>query len=219
MTEAEWLACTDPRSQLVFLEGKASDRKARLFACGVGRSLLPYLGDESSRRVVEAAEKHADGLATGAELATVREAALDAKRGAASSTISCLGDRFPWQAARMIVVSLRLVQTDLSARDWSSTVAARSRRLLHCVFGNPFRPVPLDPAWLSWHDATIPKLAQALYDDRDLPSGHLDNTRLGILADTLEDAGCTDADLLGHCRRSGEHVRGCWVVDLLLGKE
>ena len=74
-----------------------------------------------------------------------------------------------------------------------------------------FRPVALNTAWLAWNDGTIPKLAQAIYDDRAFD-------RLPILADALEDAGCTDADILGHCRGGGEHTRGCWVVDLVLGK-
>jgi hypothetical protein len=80
------------------------------------------------------------------------------------------------------------------------------------IFGNPFRPVAVDPDWLTWNGGTVPKLAQAIYDQRrfqDLP----------ILADALEEAGCTNADILNHCRQPGEHVRGCWVVDLVLGKE
>jgi hypothetical protein len=85
--------------------------------------------------------------------------------------------------------------------------------LVRCVFGNPFKSLPtIEAGWLSWNDATVPKLAQVLYDDRrfeDLP----------ILADALEEAGCRDADILNHCRGPGPHVRGCWVVDLLLGKE
>ncbi len=92
----------------------------------------------------------------------------------------------------------------------------KAERQLHCVlirdiFGNPFRPVAIDPAWLTWRDGTIPLIAQAIYEERrfaDMP----------ILADALEEAGCADADILNHCRQPGEHVRGCWVVDLLLGK-
>jgi hypothetical protein len=64
----------------------------------------------------------------------------------------------------------------------------------------------------------VVRLAQAAYDDRHLPAGTLDNGRLAILADALEEAGCTDADVLGHLRGPGPHVRGCWAVDLLLGK-
>jgi hypothetical protein len=69
----------------------------------------------------------------------------------------------------------------------------------------------IDSAWLAWRDGTIPKLAQSIYDRRQFAD-------LPILADALEDAGCDNADLLRHCREPGEHVRGCWVVDLLLGK-
>jgi hypothetical protein len=83
--------------------------------------------------------------------------------------------------------------------------------LFHDIIGNPFRPLVLHPAWLSWNNGTVPKLAQAIYDERSFD-------RLPLLADALEDAGCTDADILAHCRQPGKHVRGCWVVDLLIGK-
>jgi hypothetical protein len=78
--------------------------------------------------------------------------------------------------------------------------------------------VAVDPAWLAWHDGAVVKLAEAVYEERELPSGHLDAGRLAILADMLEEAGCCDAGLLGHLRGPGPHVRGCFAVDLLLGK-
>ena len=84
-------------------------------------------------------------------------------------------------------------------------------RNIHDVLGNPFRPISHNSSWLAWNDGTIPKMAQVIYDARAFD-------RLPLLADALEDAGCTDADILSHCRTPGEHVRGCWVVDLLLGK-
>ena len=85
--------------------------------------------------------------------------------------------------------------------------------LLRCIFGPlPFRPAFLAPSWLAWNNGTAPKIAQAIYEDRAFE-------RSPILADALEDAGCTDAEILGHCRLPGPHTRGCWVVDLLLGKE
>ena len=80
------------------------------------------------------------------------------------------------------------------------------------IFGNSFRPVSVhNSSWVAWNDGAIPKMAQVIYDDRAF-------NRLPLLADALEDAGCDDADILSHCRTPGEHVRGCWVVDLLLGK-
>jgi hypothetical protein len=84
--------------------------------------------------------------------------------------------------------------------------------LLHDIAGPlPFRAVAIDPSWLSWNDGTVRRLAQAIYDERrfaDMP----------ILADALLDAGCDDEEVLAHCRRPAEHVRGCWVLDLLLDK-
>jgi hypothetical protein len=83
--------------------------------------------------------------------------------------------------------------------------------LIREVLDNPFRPVQIERAWLSWNNDTVPKLAQTLYDERAFD-------RLPILADALEEAGCTDIAILEHCRGPGPHVRGCWVVDVLLGK-
>ena len=83
---------------------------------------------------------------------------------------------------------------------------------LRDVFGNPFRPVRVAPAWLAWSGGTVPKLAQAIHEERAFD-------RLPILADALEEAGCTDADLLALCRGSRPHVRGCWAIDLILGKQ
>ncbi len=81
--------------------------------------------------------------------------------------------------------------------------------MLRCIFGNPFRPVTCDPAWLT---SAVTSLAQAIYNGTTFD-------RLPILADALEDAGCTNADLLNHCRQPGVHVKGCWALDLLLGRE
>jgi len=86
--------------------------------------------------------------------------------------------------------------------------AAEHARLLRDIFGNPFRPTAFD---LSWRTATAVGLARALYDSRDFAA-------MPVLADALEDAGCDNADVLSHCRGLGPHVRGCWVVDLVLGK-
>src|SRR5207249_11021384 len=80
---------------------------------------------------------------------------------------------------------------------------------IRCIFGNPFRPMSGNPEWLT---PNVLKLAESIYDDRA-------SDCLPILADALEDAGCDNADILAHCRGPGPHVRGCWVIDLLLGKE
>jgi hypothetical protein len=90
--------------------------------------------------------------------------------------------------------------------------------LIHCLFGNPFRPASVDPTWLRWNGGAIPQLARAIYEGRMLPTGTLDAGRLALLADMLTDAGCTDPDMLEHLRAGRAHVRGCWVVDALLVK-
>lgn len=84
--------------------------------------------------------------------------------------------------------------------------------LLRDIFGNPFRPVAIDPAWLAWNDGTIRRLAESIYEERRFEN-------MPILADALEDAGCRAQAILDHCRGPGPHVRGCWVVDLLTGRE
>ena len=77
------------------------------------------------------------------------------------------------------------------------------------IFGNPFRPVSFSPAWQT---DTALTLARQMYDSRDF-------SLMPILADALQDAGCEDEHILSHCRDpQAAHVRGCWVVDLVLGK-
>lgn len=96
------------------------------------------------------------------------------------------------------------------------TAARREQAdLVREVFGNPFRPIAVDPAWLT---PTVTALAEAANEHRQLPSGTLDHARLAVLADALHEAGCTDAALLHHLRDRTPHVRGCWAVDLLLAK-
>jgi hypothetical protein len=91
--------------------------------------------------------------------------------------------------------------------------------LLRCITGNPFRPVPtIARLLLTWSDGLVPKLARAACEARRLPAGTLDNSCLAVLADALEEAGCDQPDVLAHLRSPGPHVRGCWAVDLLLGK-
>src|SRR5262249_54325206 len=103
--------------------------------------------------------------------------------------------------------AVRLVAWNIpTERNWP--IAA-----LRATVGNPFRPVSLDTAWQT---PTVVSLATAAYDDRHLPTGHLDRERLAVLADALEDAGCGDEQILNHLRSPGPHVRGCWPLDLLL---
>jgi hypothetical protein len=96
-----------------------------------------------------------------------------------------------------------------------TTAQAKNCELIRDIFGNPFRPAALDPAWLT---APVLALALAAYEERTLPAGTLDASRLAVLADALEEAGCDNAEVLMHLRSPGPHVRGCFPVDLILGK-
>jgi hypothetical protein len=93
----------------------------------------------------------------------------------------------------------------------SSRPSPRECGYLRDIFGNPFLQAAVDPAWLAWQGGTVVRLAEAIYEERhfaDLP----------VLADALEEAGCSDQEILGHCRGPGPHAKGCWLIDLLLGK-
>src|SRR5262249_51415533 len=105
-------------------------------------------------------------------------------------------------------------------RDVHARERAHQAALLRDLFGpQPSRPIPpLPAAVLAWGDGLVVGLAQSAYQHRML-LGHLDPSRLAVLYDGLLDAGCTDAELLGHLRAEGPHWRGCWALDLLLGRE
>jgi hypothetical protein len=243
MTESEWLACMDPREMLEFLRGKARDRKLRLFACGCCRRVWHLLTMEATRGAVEVAERFADGrggregleAARAGVAAAIRmlddlaedaynvgygRAGFDAQARAAAAAASEDATRASEDAATAVFLAAGEAETGatyLAACRAAHDAERREQvRLLHDLFGTlGYRPVPLSPAWQS---PQVVALAQAAYDQRELPAGTLDPARLGVLADALEDAGCDQADVLGHLRGPGPHVRGCWALDLLLGK-
>jgi hypothetical protein len=228
MSEADWLACNDPQPMLEFLRDNASDRKLRLFACACCRTIWPSLIEEELRRSVEFSEKYAEGSVTAEQLSRVANVVYEmnfddwnAAWVGASSRDSGFSSRSGavWEASKQTVrpegVSAKV---ELISGHPEGSPNECHRALVLDIFSNPFRPAVLNPAWLTWNGGTIPKLAQEIYDERQMPQGTLDNTRLPILADALEEAGCTNADILDHCRQPGTHVRGCWVVDLVLRK-
>jgi hypothetical protein len=202
MTEQEWLACTDPMPMLELLRGKVSDRKMRLFAVTCLKKLWALLSDERSRRAVEVVGAYVEGRATDDDMWRVRDEAFEAVR----DDIFC---SLRFMAADITLLSGLAKIADACLQDLRKYPASDAPAVLLEVFGNPFRPVTVNPAWRTLN---VTALAQSIYDNRTFD-------RLPILADALEDAGCDNADILNHCRQPGEHVRGCWVVDLVLGKE
>jgi hypothetical protein len=232
MTEAEWLACEEPESLLRFLLGepvrdgvfdryprcRVTDRKLRLFAVGICRR-YGDAPEERTRRAVEVAERYADGMASEYELLHVHQVSDHEFRAEVSA-----GDprTAPWiacmpeapDAARSVLSFCASAASSFSFRFWTTKPRREQAQrahldLLRDVFGNPFRPVPFSP---EWRTDTAVSLAQQMYDARDFSA-------MPILADALQDAGCDSDEVLSHCRGPGPHVRGCWVVDLVLGKE
>jgi hypothetical protein len=233
MTEAEWLACAQPEPMLSFLADDAGERKVRLFLVACARRdqarhldnrsipLFRLWGD-----AIEAGERYADGFESLAQCEVLRHALLReatmcplveapyfADVGRAVLAWSCMAN----ETTRAANACCELAGWNTSGA-WGSSVfvaaqTAEKREqsaLLRDIFGNPFRPVAFSPAWRT--DTAI-ALARQMYEAREFGA-------MPILADALQDAGCDNDDVLSHCRdANATHVRGCWVVDLVLGKE
>jgi len=233
VTEAEWSACADPQTMLEFLRGRASDRKLRLFAVACSRRFLHHTHDHRVGEALDIAERFADGLAGDRERSNARKAAQQAAqvRGVVARPEAPKWERrtaslayyaaarqameAAWNVPGLAVEVLVWRAGGYGTCDCQAIKKAEGviqAGLLRDIFGNPFRPVAIDPAWSRWQDGTIVRLAQAIYEDRTFD-------HLQVLADALEDAGCTDADILAHCRGPGQHVKGCYVGDALLERE
>ena len=228
MTEAEWLAGHDPGQMFQFVVATASQRRARLLGVGRCRRLWELFEAPRSRLAIDVAEQLADGAVSEAECRQAQagaEAALDDRReqdtistskefillSAPENAAIAILDSDPKTAAgcgRGVAYCLDFFVNPLASK-LLSTHDSDEVCLLHCIFGNPFRPVTLGPPWRT---STTVALAQQMYESRDFSA-------MPILADALQDAGCEHLDILGHCRGAGVHVRGCWVVDLVLAKQ
>jgi hypothetical protein len=216
VTEREWLEGTDPQKMLQFLHGKASDRKLRLFACACCRRIWHLFLWEDSFKSIDVAERFADGEATAAELHVAKELAVlagdDASWRSMEEAVRAWAAAAPTQkngisAAQCALFEIQRVFTENETAREEERVS--HIHLLRDIFGNPFRPVALDPALRT---LTVTTLAQAIYTDRRFEA-------MPILADALEVAGCTDDEILAHCRGDGPHVLGCWLLDLILEKD
>ncbi len=208
----DWATCTQVDRMLKKLDAKKYRRKWVLFNCACCRRVWDWM-PEDCRPYVEAAERYALGTGLKKDLEPLRgrvDVAVVAQvrrpdgwhAAVAASTVTNTTRYCAWNAARAVAEPGR--------------VAHRRERqaqadLLREVVGDPSRPVAVEPAWLTWNGGAVPRMAQAVLAEgrfADLP----------VLADALEEAGCADAELLGHLRGPGPHVRGCWAVDLLLGE-
>jgi hypothetical protein len=234
MTESEWWACQQPQVMLTFLRDsrKLSERKARLFAVACCRRIWHLLTDPRSREAVELTERFADGkidrevLQRASVLAAAASVLADqdtlnprvARLHEAAGVAAWSCSAFLWgNTIAAAVAAVALAGSKEQARQNGEAEGATQAVLVRDIFGPwPFRGKPtIAEGVLAFDNGCVVKLAAGIYEGRDFSQ-----QRLGVLADALEEAGVTDEVVLGHCRREGAaHVRGCWLVDLLLGKE
>jgi hypothetical protein len=202
LTEAEWLSLADPAPLLEHVRGTASDRKLRLWACACVRRIAPLIPHELGHKALAVVERYVR------ELLSIADAFYPC--GLYNATYDHPATRAAHSPLYRETVGQAAAYA-LRCRKQGERDAERAAQATLCrdVFGNPFRLAVLDAGCHAWHGGTVARLAGAIYEERVFD-------RLPILADALEDAGCTDAEILSHCRSGGEHVRGCWVVDLLL---
>lgn len=210
--EREWLSCTEWECMATLMDccyspgvgnKQGAHRRFRLFAATCCRYVWGHFTDELFRQAVEVAEAFADGLATEQDRkqAWGNAHSVGWNTGATGvhwAAINTVGDQ-------PFAIYFPHYVLDLSDNESASTLIAH---WLLDIFGNPYRPMSLEPSWLT---STVVALAEGIYQERAFD-------RMPILADALMDAGCDSEDVLNHCRGSGPHVRGCWVVDLLTGR-
>lgn len=218
MTDAEkWESCRSVGMAIQLLNRSARSanrgwrRKFRLCACYLLRRLEPVYPDDRFAHTLDVAERHFDGEATLAEL---KAASADAQRG--YEVHRCDLENADELAAQSLDSLLRDSASNCVGAAANSAYGyfrnggeEEPLALIREMFGNPLRPVAFSP---SWRTDTAVVLARQMYESRDFGL-------MPILADALQDAGCENADILDHCRDpNAVHVRGCWVVDLVLGK-
>lgn len=247
MNEADWQTSTDPLALYRLLHESTSlirtrwqgwmparrfrftVRKDMLFRCAVVEPLLRIVGAESARTLL-AVVRREQFLPETATLATdtgayLREFHRDSMathpegEALAWEALSCLtGDARHQRGDWLLTAAEARAEVDFPRGNlWQRGALIEGERqrqahLLREFVGNPFLPPTLPAGWEQWHEGLIPAMARRIDLNEDLEA-------LPVLADALEDAGCGDAFLLAHLRHPGPHRRGCWVVDLLLGRE
>lgn len=224
MTEDTWLA-GDLKKALKYLHRRASERKRRLFSIACCRRVWQLLNGPQCHAALDVAEGYCDGFVSIDDLSEAESQALeahtiqrDARNAAGASAAdavyatTCVDvgwDIADYAASKAASAVGYAIGSSVASRAKQTETAAQLK-LLYEVFENPFRPVAFDPAWRT---DTAHTLARQMYDAREFSAAP-------ILADALQDAGCDSDDLLNHLREpNAMHVRGCWALDLVLGKE
>ena len=200
VTEAEWLT-PNGRRLVTHARRIASDRKQRLFGCGFCRLHWDRLADDRLREAITIFENYADKPKPAPGRLHAAELIAQANWNQPDTDL----DTDLWQCVHAASFSVANGASEAIPLLRSRPV---QNAILRDLFGNPFRPVGFLP---SWRTSAAVGVARSMYEARDFAA-------MPILADALQDAGCEDSTILSHCRGDGPHVRGCWVVDLVLGK-
>ena len=231
MNEHDWLLALDPAAMIDFLHTRVYDRKLRLLACAFVRQRWELLRYPTPREAVEMGERYALGAARRREIEAMRQ---QAQQSAAEAPEF---ERHAYQAAAATLLphaieAVRTASASLRAqfiaeeanaamsREDELRIIVEAGRLVDRqqgqvvleVFGNVFCPPVVEPAWLRWSDGAVAKMARLIDQERRWEE-------LPYLADALTDAGCTEEALVRHLREPGAHVRGCWALDAVLGRE
>jgi hypothetical protein len=232
VTEAEWLATVYVQDVYAVVRAQLTPTQCLRFTLACGRAYCHIFEsgnydsataehhwlsrkseiDRLCQRALDFADEQLDGADRTKDIESLGNQVFSlAPLGLSWDLTTALrGNISHWVQRAIVPRSLReQAATDAPSLQRKLAESVFQARLLRDIVRNPFRPVVLNPAWQT---SNVVALAQSIYEDRAFD-------RLPILADALEDAGCNHADILNHCRQPEEHVRGCWVVDLVLGKQ
>jgi hypothetical protein len=222
MTEEEWFTPGNLKKHEDFLHAQKRARKLRLFGIACCRELEPWIDEPKLLEALVRAEQFADKELSDSTIAKWRRKVNQLERERVKgrgntwtpqmavyrnvSTV-CLESQYTGYSDNWRVL---VYHGEIFGKDFVRRGPQRAHALLLDIFDNPFRPVSFSS---SWRTDTALSLAIQMYDSRDFGA-------MPILADALQDAGCEDPAILAHCRDTNQaHVRGCWVVDLVLGKQ
>lgn len=223
MSETDWLRSRDPATMLDFLADRASERKLRLFAVACCYRVKKHAGDDAVRGAIEASERYADGFMSYEDFTAVQktlrrshplmlDSAIAAARSCSQQALTAASIA-AWEPI-LEVDQMRGLSPDFEV---AAAIAHRTRTaesksqaaLLREIFGNPFRSLAIRPVWLT---PEVVAIARRIYQERTF-------SEVFRLAQALENSGCNDRLMIGHCQASLDHVRGCWLLDSLLGRE
>jgi hypothetical protein len=243
MTDWEWLECKDPMPMLAIVRENASVRKSGLLVCAFCRRIQHVCCPDTTTQMIGLLEQMAEGISDGRDLdryvdllieagSEIRQVQTDGqyalhhlyatlditigliekRRNLSSEPLETL-EKLVSETAGAALHYLGVAWEDHEGHaDALAAEHGEQVTFIRCLCSPLFRTVTLNPAWLTWNGSTVPKISQGIHDEQAFD-------RMPILADALQDAGCTEQTILDHCRQPGEHVRGCWVVDLILSKE